>query len=144
MASYQILGGEPTIKILSADLVRDAQRYTAQASESGIVYSLLFSPWPTDEQGNVIWTDAAIQSELSYWAGIWDTNAAVPGVLGIGLSQDVNAAGQLTDVALVTVSSSSGVSTGQISLPPVHFLPANFAANVRDARARLDAVEAGG
>ena len=144
MAAYSFLAAEPTVQVLSPDVVRDAQRITGQAAQSGIVFSLTFAPYPTDPTGKVIWTDAAIAAQLADWAGKWDTNAAVPGVLGIGLSQDVDPAGLLKDVALVTVASTSGLSTTQLTLYPHDFFPDTFEPRVEAARAQLDAVEAGG
>ena len=142
MAAYSFLVAEPTLQVLSPEIVRDAQRVTAQAIDSGVVYSLLFAPYPTDPQGTVVWTPDAIASQLSTWAGTWNTNAKVPGVLGIALSQDVDPTGQLKDVALVTVASTSGKSTTQLNLYAADFFPDTFAAAVAAAREQLDAVEA--
>ncbi len=143
MAAYTFLAAEPTLQVLSDDLVRDAQRVTAQAAQSQIVYSLTFAPYPTDPQGNVIWSSDAIDTQLADWADKWNTNAQTPGVLGISLSQEVDATGALKDVALVTVSSTSGKSTTQLTLFPHDFFPDTFPPRVEQARAQLDAVEAG-
>lgn len=144
MSAYQFLGGEATIQVLSPDIVRDAQRVTARASRSQVVFSLLFAPYPTDPTGTVIWTPELIAGQLDEWSSNWDANAAVPGVLGIGLTQDVDALGTLRDVALVVVGSTSGNSSTQLALYPFDFLPANFAGRVEATRAQLDATEAGG
>lgn len=152
MAAYEFLTSEATIQVLSPDIVRDAQRITARAQASQVVYSLLFAPYPTDEQGTVIWSSQAIADQLSYWAGIWDSNSMVRGVLGIALTQIVDSLGQLQDVALVSVSSSSGNSQAQITLPPKEWLPSvegttltkSFPDAVAETVAQLDAVEAGG
>ena len=150
MAAYQFLTSESTIQVLSPDIVRDAQRISARASRSQVVYSLLFAPYPTDDQGTVIWTEQLIADQLSYWAGIWDSNSLVRGVAGIALTQSLDAAGQLEDVAIVTVSSTSGNSTTQLVLPPASWLPSvqgttltqSFPDAVAETRAQLDAVEA--
>jgi hypothetical protein len=152
MAAYQFLTSEATIQVLSPDLVRDAQRITARASASQVVYSLVFAPYPTDPQGTIIWTDSLIADQLSYWAGIWDTNSMVRGVAGISLTQTVDATGQLQDVALVVVTSTSGNSTAQLTLPPRQWLPSvagttltkSFPDSVAEAVGQLDAVEASG
>lgn len=144
MAAYQFLGSESTIQVLSPDIVRDAQRVTALAAESQIVYSLLFAPYPTDPQGAIIWTPELIASELDKWAGYWNTNAKVPGVRAIGISQDVDELGQLRDVALVVVSSTSGASTTQVTLRPHDFFPDTFAPRIAAVRAQLDATEPAG
>lgn len=151
-APYEFLASEPTIQVLSSELVQDAQRITARSIPNGIVYSVLFAPYPTDPTGTVIWTPELINGQLEYWAGTWNGNSMVPGVLGISLSQEVNALGQLEDVALVAVSSTSGKSSTQLTLGPREWLTSvegttlstSFPEAVARARAQLDAVEAGG
>lgn len=144
MASYNFIAAEPTIQVLSPDVVRDAQRVTGQAAVSNVVYSLLFAPYPTDPTGKVVWDDQAIASQMELWAGYWDTNSAVPGVAGVSVTQEVDASGQLVDVALVTVLSTSGNSSTLLQLYPHDFFPDTFAPRVEAARAQLDAVEATG
>lgn len=144
MAAYQFLTSEATLKVLSPELVQDAQRITARASESGVVYSLVFSDYPTDPTGRVIWTPQLIADQLAYWAGLWDQNSLVPGVVGIGLTQELNAASELVEIALVTVQSTSGRSTTTATLGPRSFLPEPFATAVAAVRQQLDADEAGG
>lgn len=152
MAAYEFLTSEATIQIVSTDIVRDAQRVAARASASQVVYTLTFSPYPTDPQGTVIWTESVIHDQLSYWAGIWNSNALVRGVAGIGLTQTVDALGQLQDIAIVAVTSTSGNSTTQLTLPPREWLPSvagttltkSFPDAVAEAVAQLDAVEAAG
>lgn len=151
MAAYEFLTSEATIQVLSPDIVRDAQRITARASRSQIVYSLVFAPYPTSPQGEVVHTPESIASQLAYWAGIWDSNSLVRGVVGIAITQTVDALGQLQDEALVVVQSSSGKSQAQLTLPPREWLPSvagttltkSFPDAVAEAVAQLDAVEAG-
>jgi hypothetical protein len=151
VTAYTFEASEQTIQVLSSDIVREAQRVIATAQASGVTYALLFAPYPTDPQGTVIWTDAAIQQQLDYWAGIWDQNSAVPGVLGISISQEVDATGRLNDVATVYVSSTSGKSSTSVSLGPREWLPSVAGTSLTTAfpdviaatRARLDALEAG-
>jgi len=81
---------------------------------------------------------------LSLWSGYWDTNAAVPGVAAIGVTQDVDAAGQLKDVAFIVVTSTSGLSNIQITLPPPEWLPEKFPYWIDLWRGNLDRQEAGG
>jgi hypothetical protein len=139
--TYEFLGGEPTIQVLSPDIVRDAQRITARAQQSGVVYSLLFAPWPRADTGEIVWSTAAIQQQLAYWAGVWNANAATPGVVAIALSQQVDPAGELKDVALVTIQSSSGRSFTQLLLYPHDFFHDTFPGQVAIAREQLDAAE---
>lgn len=143
MAAYDFLGAEQTVQQLSPELVRDAQRVTARAVESEVTFSLLFAPYPTDPQGTVIWSADLIAEQLALWAGYWNQNAAVPGVAGIGVTQETDALGALKDVALVVVSSPSGLSTAQVTVPASQFLPERFAAFIAPTVAQVAAVEAG-
>lgn len=151
MAGYTFEASEQTIQVLSSDIVRDAQRVIATANESGVTYALLFAPYPASPQGEVVWTDALIHEQLAYWAGIWDQNSRVAGVLGISITQEVDATGRLNDVAIVYISSTSGKSSTSITLGPREWLPSvagttlatSFPDAVAQARSRLDALEAG-
>lgn len=141
---YQLLGSESTVQVLAPDFARDAQRYTAQAIPSGVVYSLLFAPWE-------IWTPAAVVEQLNLWADRWNENSATPGVVAIDVTQEQNEAGQLQDVAIVTVRSTSGLSRGQVILTPDQWNPSiegttltqSFADAIAPEIARLDQIEAG-
>lgn len=145
MASYRYIGGSDEIQILSEDISRPGQRVAAQAVPSGVVYSLLFAPWPTDPTGKVIWTPEAIDSQLESWGAKWNTNFAVPGVVGISVTQALNLAGELKDVAIVTVISSSGNTTTTFNLfDTLLWEPAAFAEQVASYQETLDAIEAGG
>lgn len=152
MAAYEYLGAEQTVQQLSPENVRDAQRVSARAVESQVVYALLFAPYPTDPTGAVIWTPEKIDEQLSEWAGIWNQNATVAGVLHIGIAQETNVAGEQVDVARVFVQSSSGLSTTQLALGPREWLPSvagttlptSFGDAVARARADLDELEAHG
>jgi hypothetical protein len=140
--SYEFLLNEPTIQTLGSDIVRDAMRITYRAQPSGVVFSLLFAPVE-------IWTAQTVADQAQLWSDNWNQNALVPGVVGIATTQQVNAAGNLEDVALVTVSSTSGNSTSQLELPPREWLPSvagttlttSFGDRVRAEVQRLDAIE---
>lgn len=132
--------GEATVQTIGTDIVRNAQRNTYTASPSGVVYALLFAPWPSE-----IWTPQTIQDQANLWEDYWNENSAVPGVTGISVTQQTNpVTGNLEDVVFVGVTSTSGLSTSQIELTIFESLPQNFAGHVQAERAALDAVEAGG
>lgn len=139
------ISNEPTIQTLGADVVRDASRVTWQAQPSGVVFSLLFP-------AVVNWTPAQIDQQGELWADRWNQNAAFPGVAGIVVTQQVDAAGNLTDVAQVTVVSTSGLSSNQINVGPAEWNPSvkgttlttSFGDVVSAEVARLDAIEKGG
>jgi hypothetical protein len=135
---------EPTIQTIGADIVRDAFRVTWRALPSGVVYSLLFAPVE-------IWTPARVDEQGDLWADRWNQNALVPGVAGIAVTQQTDAAQNLVDVAQVTVISTSGNSSSLLSVPPRQWLPSvsgtslttSFGDTVRAEVQRLDAIEAG-
>ena len=139
------LANEPTIQTLGSDILRDAFRVTWQATPSNVVYSLLFAPVE-------IWTAELVNQQGDVWANNWNQNAAVPGVAGITVTQQVDTAGNLQDVAQVTVLSTSGNSSSLINLPPAEWSPSvegttlttSFGDAVRAEVARLDAIEHGG
>jgi hypothetical protein len=135
---------EPTIQTLGSDIVRDAFRVTWRALPSGVVFSELFAPVE-------IWSPAQVDAQGELWANRWNQNALVPGVAGITVTQQVDAAGNLSDVAQVTVVSTSGNSTSLLNVPPRQWLPSvsgttlttSFGDTVRAEVQRLDAIEAG-
>lgn len=143
MAGWELLASEPTLQVVSPEIVYDAQRVVARATASGVVFSLLVVNTPVAPDR---WQDLAarVEQNLDTWAVFWNSNAKQPGVISIGMSQEVDAAGQLRDVALVIVSSTSGRSTSQLTLHAPQFLPTEFAKPVAAARAALDALEAAG
>jgi hypothetical protein len=142
---YTLLNSETTVQVLASDFARDAQRYQAQAHPSEVVYSILIP-----QTGG--WTPEMVAQQLEYWSGIWNQNRLVPGVLGIDVTQEQNQAGQLRDVAIVTVRSSSGIQTSQIVVDVRDWLPDvtgttlehSFGDVIAAEVARLDAVEAAG
>lgn len=147
MAAYDYLGGEPTIQSLSSGISREAQRFTYRARDSGVVFGLVYGPWPSPN-----WTDAVLADQAAYWAGNWNENARVPGVTAIDVTQDTDDLGNLVDVARVAIVSTSGLTTSIITVGVRSFLPSvagttlttSFGDAVRAAVAQLDAVEAGG
>lgn len=131
---------EDTVQTIGADVSRNAERITYQANPSGVVYSLLFAPWPSD-----IWTPKTIQQQADLWETRWNTNRAVPGVTGISVTQQTSeVTSNLEDVAFVGVKSTSGLSTSLVELPLPAFWPDEFAKRIAAERAALDAIEAGG
>jgi hypothetical protein len=136
---------EPTIKTSGADIVEDAFRITWRALPSGVVFSELFLV-----KNN--WTPELIDQQGEMWANRWNQNALVPGVAGIVVTQETNVAGNLEDVAQVTVVSTSVNSSSLIKVPVRNWLPdvsgttltTSFGDVIRAEVARLDAIEAGG
>lgn len=136
----QFVFGESTVQTLGLDITRPAQRNTYTAIPSGVIYSLLFAPWPSE-----IWTPEVLKDQADLWEGYWNTNRAVSGVTGIATTQQTNdVTGNLEDVAFVGITSRSGLNTGQVTLRAIEFLPQNFKPRIQQAIAELEAVEASG
>jgi hypothetical protein len=144
MAAYTYLGGEDTIQTLASNISREAMRFTYRANDSGVVFGLVFGPWPSPN-----WTDEVLAEQAAYWAGNWNENARVPGVTGIDVTQDTDGLGNLVDVARVAIVSTSGLTTSIVNVGVRSFLPSvagttlttSFGDAVRAAIAQLDAVE---
>jgi hypothetical protein len=144
VAAYEVLSSEPTLQVLTPEIVIDATRIIARAVESGVVFAVFVANFqPTAPDRYETQTDR-IARALAGEAANWNQNATVPGVISIGMSQEVDAAGQLKDVALVIVQSTSGRSTAQVTVTPGWFDPQGFAAVVGPVRSQLDAIEATG
>lgn len=143
MANYEVLGSEPDLQVVSSNIVYDAQRVTARAIQSGVVFTVLVvnRQYTVDR---LVDFATLVDAAVSTWAQFWNMNAAEPGVLNIGISQEVDAAGELRDVANVLVGSSSERSTMLITVSPPNFLPSEFRPLAAAARASLDALEAKG
>lgn len=127
---------EPQIKTIGADVIMDIIRYTYQALPSGVVYTF---DVPADPKNTL--TPAEIKLTADGWADRWNQNASQPGVVGITVAQQVDAAGNLADVCFVTVQSSSGRSTSQLQGNIEKFFPSLFNPWVANERARMDAIE---
>lgn len=135
--SALFISSEPSIQTLGPNNVQDVQVFTYQAQPSGVVFTFMFGPWPNANVG-----PNDIKATAEGWADRWNANFAQPGVVGISLAQQVNAAGNLEDVCFVTVQSSSGRSTSQIVGRIDHFFPSIFNPWVKAERDKLNAIEA--
>lgn len=141
------LDGQPTVQTLGTNITRDAMLFTYQAVPSGVVYFLLFAPWPSE-----IWTPSAIAEQAGEWEDNWNQNASVQGVSSITVTQAQDDGGNLIDVAIVTVRSTSGNTYSEITVPAAEWSPSvagttlttSFPDVIATERARLDAIEAGG
>lgn len=143
MSNFELIASEPDLQVVSGNIVYDAQRVTARANASGVVFSILVVNTPQHPDRMIDFADR-VRNAVEAWAQFWNMNAAVPGVANIGLSQEVDDGGNLRDVANVVIASSSGRSTMQITVLPAQFMPLDFKPVVEVARAQLDALEAAG
>jgi hypothetical protein len=143
VSNFELIGAEPDLQVVSGNIVYDAERVTARASKSGVVFTILVVNRQFSPDYLIDFADL-VRNTVEAWAAFWDMNAAVPGVVAIGLAQEVDDAGQLSDVANVIVSSTSGRSTMQQVIRPAQFMPSDFKPVVESARAQLDKLESFG
>lgn len=135
-SASQFQGSTITIQYVTPDFSRPAQVVWSRSVPSNVLYPLEFAPLD-------IWTAELITSEREKWGEYWNENAAVPGVLGIGIGEEPNFEQVLEFVATVEITSTSGNSRSQINLRPRDWFPDTFPVPVRREVARLDAIEAG-
>jgi hypothetical protein len=95
--SYKILYQRPDILIVGVNNVQDAMTVTAQDGLYGVVFSFTRSI--------ASWEGGLVQVAASFYAGMIQTMAAQPHVVGLTYTQDTNASGNLVDQIAVTVGS---------------------------------------
>jgi hypothetical protein len=137
VAGYTFLSSEPTLVVLSPENVKPGQRMQFRADQSGVVFSLT-------AYGIVLDSPDRVAATAGRWAAFWNTAAATPGVEEIEESQDVRPLGALYDTANVAVQSTSGRSTGILTLAQDILHVEYFQQAVAQYRATLDAIEAAG
>jgi hypothetical protein len=132
---YQFMSGVGDVEIIGPGKTRPVVRVTAQADESGYVFTTVVA--------RVDYQQPNLGMILNTIAEAIDKDAKVPGVENINLYQDVNQQGQFVNKVEVGITSTSGASDNTIEIPYGAIFDARFAARVGAARDHLDAVEAG-
>ena len=136
-APYTFQDAEPTVHEFVPGKPEQATRYLYVADASQVGFSLVVGSEALKNPG-------LISTVAGQWANTWNLNAAVPGVQDIGEDQAVRPLGSLEDVVNVAVSSTSGRSSGIITLTQSQVRPDDFAAEVAAFRKVLDANEESG
>lgn len=132
-SAFSFVASEATTEVSASDEVRDVQRTTLTAQPSGVTFSVM-----VPSGAGMAAATAAAATPI---AEAFNTAADHPGVAGIFTSQEVNAAGNVTDVAVVTVTSTSGRSSTTVTVPMGTVQGGDISGAVADARAQLDALE---
>lgn len=101
---YAWLGAEPVTSFLGPNVTQQETEVTAQAVKSGVIFVDRFLPVNFNSE-----TDVA--DELNALAGRFDEWSNIPGVSEITTYQDITAQGQVKNVTVITVVSSSGKSS---------------------------------
>lgn len=83
-------------------------------------------------------TAAALLGPASIYEDLFD----IPGVVDVAWSQGATASGQLQDLVTVVVSSTSGDSSDELTVPFVQLGPQLHKPQIAALRAQLDATEA--
>jgi hypothetical protein len=133
-ANFESLSGEHTVELLGLTDVQDVYQVTARSIPSNVVYHVRFPP--------VIQDPESISVILSEWATQYNALASLPGVVGVGTFQDVDASGQINDVTQITVRSDDGRFTQQIEDPNFGSVDDRVRAEVAAAVAQANALAA--
>lgn len=131
--AYNFLASEFSTELIGGVEAQDTQRTTFQAAGSGVVFTVTV-PHGDDLAGRT----ASAAGEL---ASAFDAADKVPGVAALATGQDIDLGGNLTDVVTVAVTSTSGRSSTQITVPLAAVKAGQIDAQVAAARAQLDALE---
>lgn len=130
---YTILSTEPTVEVIPPNKVRPLRLVTARSKPSGIVY--FFAVRPPDfvaSHVNLIAHDIALYMEKL---------ADRPGVIDVTVEQSVNPTDTLSQKVVVTVESTSGDSSGDVTLTWGEAFGADGYKKVAALRAELDKIE---
>lgn len=131
--NFEILSVLPSVQIVTPTTTEDIYRVWIRSLPSGTVFPMSLILTQVDP--------VYIGSVATEQAKVIEQYAATPGVTGIVVIEEVNGAGQLDDIQVVTVASTSGRSEDELRsrllLTPV----ATFRAQVAAKRDNLDAIE---
>ena len=131
---FTVLGQAPTILVQGAGTVVDAMTITVNDSLYGVIFSFTIT--------RADWLGTGTQLAAQQYATWVQAIGALPSVVGLGYAQDVNAAGLLIDMLIVTVGTPDGLQTAIATVPlATSNSPAAFAA-IAAAYAQLTAVAA--
>lgn len=132
--AFQVLGSERQIERLGPARTRPVWIVTCLAKESGVVYWLKVLP--------TNYNTAYIAQRGGVVAEEMNTLAAKPGVLGVRVLEDTDPSDRLIQVVVVTVESSSGDSTDDVTLSWTEAQGVAGYTKVAATRKHLDAIEA--
>lgn len=120
--SFKVIAQSPTILVQGANTVVDAMTITINVVTVQVVASFtvprtvwLLSQTSTAQEG--------IPTLASQYAAYIEALGMQEAVVGISYAQDINAAGYLTDVLIVTVATPDGLQTAIATVP---FNPASL------------------
>lgn len=107
--TFEVLGQRPDVLVRSATDVQDAETITVQENLYGVVFAFTI---PKAE-----WQGMGTQGEAALYAGWVQAIGAMPEVVGMSYSQDVNASGLLRDIMVIGVGTPDGSHEAEVTWP---------------------------
>lgn len=130
---FQVVGQRPTTEFLGGSETRAAVAVGITTKPNSIYVEFLIP--------RTIYSVDQVRATAIGWATIFETVAALPWVVGVEWSQDPAASGQLADMATITVTSTSGNSTGTLSVAVAKLGPQLHKAQINALHKQLDDAE---
>lgn len=107
--AWELLSSALDVELAGTTTTLDIQRVTGRAKQSGVAFTINFPP--------IIYNPESVNDIMALWAEWFNATAAHPNVAGVYTRQDVDAANQIVDQAVIVVASDSGRSTTEVVGP---------------------------
>lgn len=103
--TFTVVSSAPDVALLGLDQIVDVQQTMVQAKSSGVIF-----PVRVPSAGEIAGPTAQLAASM---AAAFDVAAQTPGIAAMAVTQDVDAAGNLIDVVILTVVSTNGLVTAE-------------------------------
>lgn len=134
-ANWEPLASQTVSEVISPTKIREVEQITARALPSRVVFYVRLPD---------ILQDPVNTAEIvGLWADWINEVAATPGVVGVTWVQDIDTSDQLEDTIVLTVASSSGTLTADVTVRDIGPGSSTYKRQVDTARAALNQIEAG-
>jgi hypothetical protein len=111
--NFVVLSSEPSVDLIGLDNLVDVQRTTVMALPAGVSF-----PVSVPSAGEIAGPTGELAAAM---ADAFNQAAGADGVVGMAVTQDVDAAGNLIDIVIVTVASTNGLITAEKTVPLAMF-----------------------
>jgi hypothetical protein len=111
--NFVVLSSEPSVDLIGLDNLVDVQRTTVMALPAGVSF-----PVSVPSAGEIAGPTGELAAAM---ADAFNAAAGADGVVGMAVTQDVDAAGNLIDIVIVTVASTNGLITAEKTVPLAMF-----------------------
>jgi hypothetical protein len=133
-ATFQVVAQYPTLEFLGGTRTQQVMTVGIQTKPSGIYVEFRLP--------KLIYDDQHVNAAAIGWATIFETIATEDWVGGVEWAQRPTAGGQLQDVAVITVVSSSGNSSDTLTVPVTQLGPKLHQPQITALHEKLDSAEA--